>query len=176
MNNRPGYSLVILMLAVFVLAIGLLIAVPVWQTQIQREKEEELIFRGKQYAQAVQLYQNKNPGSYPKSLEELVRQRFLRRLYRDPMTKDGKWNVILQPQRPAAPDPSKAKDRGQSFQFVPQDNLSTITNPLIVGVASPSTKKSFRLYNGADTYDQWLFFSGADSSAKPQTTPSGRTK
>jgi hypothetical protein len=92
------------------------------------------------------------------------------------MTKDGKWNVILQPQRPAAPDPSKAKDRGQSFQFVPQDNLSTITNPLIVGVASPSTKKSFRLYNGADTYDQWLFFSGADSSAKPQTTPSGRTK
>lgn len=174
MKNRAGYSLVILMLATFVLAIGLLIAVPVWQTQIQREKEEELIFRGKQYAQAVRLYQSKNPGGYPKTLEELVRKRFLRRLYKDPMTKDGKWNVILQPQRPGSPDPSK--DGGPSFQLVPQDNLSTISNPLIIGVASTSTKKSFRLYNGADTYDQWLFYSGSQLGLKSQTMPSGRTK
>ena len=41
MKKRKGYMLIILMMAVFVLSIGLLVTVPVWETQIQREKEEE---------------------------------------------------------------------------------------------------------------------------------------
>jgi len=182
MRNRAGYSLVILMLAIFVLAVGLLIAIPVWQTQIQREKEEELIFRGRQFVEAVRLCQKKNPGTFAKSLDELVQKRFLRRLYKDPMTSDGKWNVILQyesrPQTMSAP-------AGRAFQtqtsprqvlVVPQDNLSAVDNPRILGVVSASPKKSFRIYYEAETYDQWLFFFGADPNSKPEIVYFGRTE
>jgi len=49
----PGYILLLLLVAIFVLSLGLLVAVPVLETQLQREKEEELIFRGKQYLEAI---------------------------------------------------------------------------------------------------------------------------
>jgi hypothetical protein len=78
------------------MSFGLIVAVPVWETQVQREREEELIFRGKQYVEGVRLYQLKNPGGFPKTLDEMVEKKCLRRLFRDPMTKEGAWNVILQ--------------------------------------------------------------------------------
>ena len=46
MNKKKGYALIILLFAIFVMSIGFLVAVPVWKTQIQREKEEELIGKG----------------------------------------------------------------------------------------------------------------------------------
>ena len=95
MNKKEGYILIILMVAVFILAIGFLLAAPIWRTQIQREKEEELIFRGKQYVEAVRLYQIKYPGSFPKTFEELLEERCLRKMYKDPMTENGEWNIIL---------------------------------------------------------------------------------
>jgi len=182
MKIRSGYSLVILMLAAFVLAVGLLIAVPVWQTQIQREKEAELIFRGRQYVEAVRLYQAKNPGTFAKSLDELLRKRFLRRLYKDPMTKDGKWNVILQygnlSQSGSASVGRGSQTQGSAMKVlvVPQDNLSAVDNPRVLGVVSSSPKKSFRIYNDGETYDQWLFFYGADPNNKPEIIYFGRTE
>lgn len=182
MNDRAGYSLVILMLALFVLAIGLLIAVPVWTTQIQREKEEELIFRGKQYVEAVRLYLAKNPATFPKSIDDLVRGRFLRRAYKDPMTRDGKWDLVLiygagVPRRPGQPAvAARPGARVSQVLVVPQDNLSAVDNPRLLGVVSSSTKKSFRIYNEGESYDQWLFFYGADPSAKPEIIYFGRAE
>ncbi|MCK7482386.1 MAG: hypothetical protein M0C28_38645 [Candidatus Moduliflexus flocculans] len=63
-----------LAMAVLVISLGLLIALPVWQTEVQREKEEELIFRGRQYAEAVRLYVQKNPGKLPGQPEGAPRQ------------------------------------------------------------------------------------------------------
>ena len=40
-QRRNGYTLLIVMFAIFLLMLGLMIAVPVWQTQILRELEEE---------------------------------------------------------------------------------------------------------------------------------------
>jgi len=185
MNNRAGYSLVILMMAAFVLAVGLLVAIPVWETQVRREKEEELIFRGRQYVEAVRLYLAKNPATIPKSLDDLVKGRFLRRLYKDPMTKDGKWNLILQYQvgsqkvNLAARGPAGNVRAGfdvKRILIVPQDNLSAVDNPRILGVVSSSPKKSFRIYNDGETYDQWLFYYGADANAKPEIVYFGRTE
>lgn len=110
-RRQNGYTLLILLFAVSIVSIGLIVAVPVWQTQIQREKEEELIFRGNQYVEAVRLYQQKKPGVFPSTLEELVEEKCLRRLYKDPMTSHGEWNVILPYQRgaPARPrQPSRS--------------------------------------------------------------------
>ena len=109
-RRRKGYTLLILVFAVSIVSIGLIVAVPVWQTQIQREKEEELIFRGNQYVEAVRLYQLKKPGTFPSTLEELVEEKCLRRLFKDPMTTHGEWNIILPYQRgavcPARDEPS----------------------------------------------------------------------
>jgi type II secretory pathway pseudopilin PulG len=101
-QRQKGYTLLILLFAVSIISLGLLVAVPVWETQIQREKEEELIFRGNQYIEAVRLYQLKKPGAFPSTLEELVDEKCLRRLYRDPMTAHGEWNIILPYQRGAS--------------------------------------------------------------------------
>jgi len=164
MRKNEGYSLIILMMVIAVMSIGLMLAVPVWQTQIQREKEEELIFRGKQYVEAIRLYQMKHPGTFPKAFEDLFKERCLRQLYKDPMTEDGEWNVILH-----AEGVSRQKGGSpQKIMIAPQKVLTSIKNPLIIGVVSASTKKSIRIYYDNDIYDKWLFYYGQDPAKMPE--------
>ena len=113
-KRQKGYTLLILLFAVSILSIGLIVAVPVMQTQSQREKEEELLFRGNQYVEAIRLYQLKKPGTFPSTLEELVEEKCLRRLYRDPMTSHGEWNIILPYQRGAMTQPRQARRSPQN--------------------------------------------------------------
>lgn len=86
MRKAPGYMLIMLMVAILIMSIALLAVAPLWETELQRENEEELIFRGNQYVEAVRLYQAKHPGQFPKKFETLVEERFLRKIFRDPMT------------------------------------------------------------------------------------------
>ena len=186
MSKQRGYTLLILVFAAFVLSIGLLVAVPIWQTQIQREKEEELIFRGNQYVEAIRLFQKKHPGSFPKSLEELVEEKCLRKLYMDPMTEGGEWNIILpvggvsaisrSERRGSGPSvkikreavSSRTKGTIQKILIAPSAALPSIQNPQIIGVVSSSTKSSFKIYLGQETYDKWLFFYGLDPENFPE--------
>jgi len=193
MKKPRGYILIMLMLMVTVIAIGRMVAVPVWETQIRREKEEELIFRGNQYVEAVRVFQLKNPGSFPKSLDELIEERYLRRPFRDPMTPEGEWNIILRqegtgttrgPQSLGSMSPS-SRSRGpqpggppagqggaafsaQKIMVAPLKALSSVQTPQILGVVSTSTKKSIRIYNDQETYDKWLFFYGQDPKNLPE--------
>ncbi len=87
-NNERGYILLTLLLFVTVLIITMAIAVPEITFQVKRDREEELIHRGAQYARAVQKYVRKF-GRYPTRLEDLENTnniRFLRRRYKDPIT------------------------------------------------------------------------------------------
>jgi type II secretory pathway pseudopilin PulG len=72
-------------------------AVPSWRYVMKDDREEELIFRGIQIAEAIQRYQKKNGNALPTSLEVLVKGKYLPRLYKDPMTKSGKWRLVHQP-------------------------------------------------------------------------------
>jgi type II secretory pathway pseudopilin PulG len=168
MKKNAGYTIVMLLVVAAVLAVGLLVAVPIWQTQIQRENEEELIFRGTQYVEAIRLYQQKNPGQFPRTLEELYKKRYLRRLYPDPMTKHGKWDVLLQQERLAQGDTQTGQPAPQKLLAISETNLSAVPNALIVGVVSSSPKKSLRLYNDEETYNQWFFYYGQDPRSKPE--------
>jgi type II secretory pathway pseudopilin PulG len=87
---------VTLLVLVTLLNIMVAAALPLWSQQIQRDKEEELIFRGLQYAEAIRLFQTQF-GRYPLRLEELLElePRRIRQLWKDPMTKDGKWGLIF---------------------------------------------------------------------------------
>lgn len=70
----------------------------------QREKEAELIWIGNQFREAIGLYYQRSPGMvkrYPETLEALLddrrfltRQRYLRRLYVDPITGSADWGLV----------------------------------------------------------------------------------
>jgi len=162
---------IMLLILIATLNIGLMVAVPLWQTQMQREKEEELIFRGQQYVEAIRVYQLKHPGLFPSSIEVLIKERCLRREFKDPMTADGEWNLIL-----ATGRSSPQGGGGQQVMVAPPEALSSIVNPQIIGVVSRSTKKSIRIYNDQDSYDQWLFYYGQAAGKKPQIVYWGQEK
>lgn len=205
MKKAEGYIILLLMFSVFMISIGLMVAVPVWQTQIQREKEEELIFRGKQYVEAIRLFQQKKPGAFPRKFDELLEEKCIRQLYKDPMTENGSWNVILiapglaargtQPQRQRTStfgrrQPRTAQTRGQQGEkqvsrseqergegggfavqkvlIAPQEVLSSIDNPQIIGVVSKSIQPSIKIYYQQESYDKWLFFYGQDPTNMPE--------
>jgi len=172
MNRKEGYILIILMVAVFIMAIGFLIATPIWKTQLQREKEEELIFRGKQYVEAVRLFQIKYPGGFPKSFEELLEEKCLRKMFKDPMTEHGEWNIIL----PYGGASGRQEGATQKILVAPQSALSSVDNPRIIGVVSSSTEKSIRIYFDQETYDKWLFYYGFDPEKMPEIVYYGETE
>jgi hypothetical protein len=97
-RNQAGFTL---MMVIFMVASILIIAAAGTQsilTQGRREKEEEMVWRGRQYARAIGLYYRKF-GRYPTKIEDLTNQtngvRFLRQAYTDPMNKeDGSWRFI----------------------------------------------------------------------------------
>jgi hypothetical protein len=160
-----GYVLIILMMAVFVITLGFLVATPVWQTELQREKEEELIFRGGQYTEAVRLYVQKNPGRYPASLKELLDKKCIRRLYKDPFDPEGQWNVILAPTQAQA---QGGRGAVQEVLVAPERVLPAIKNAQVLGVVSTSTNRSIKIYNDQESHDKWLFFYGQDPKKPPK--------
>jgi hypothetical protein len=82
-----------------ILLIATIAAAPSVRTERKREKEEEMVWRGKQYVRAIKLYYRKN-GRFPTSLNDLSKPktgtlRYLRQEYKDPMNKeDGSWRLI----------------------------------------------------------------------------------
>jgi len=157
------------MFAVLVLSLGFLIAAPVWQTELQRDKEEELIFRGGQYVEAVRLYVQKNPGRFPSSLKELLDKKCIRRLYRDPLDRGGEWNIVLNPTRASA-----GGQPGQEVLVAPERALPAIKDPQILGVVSSSVNRSIKIYNDQDSHDKWLFYYGYDPKKPPKITYYGQ--
>ena len=82
-----------LLVGLSVMSIMLSMALPVWSTATQREREAELVFRGEQYAQAIELFSRRN-GGYPPNLQILEEGRYIRKLYKDPMTPDGEFQPV----------------------------------------------------------------------------------
>ena len=60
-----GYAMAALLVGLAVMAVMLSVAMPTWSHMIRREKEEELIFRGTQYARAINQYQRKFANASP---------------------------------------------------------------------------------------------------------------
>jgi len=89
--------LLAVMLAVTLIMVAMSIELPRIAQQIRREKEEELVHRGKDYATAVKRFVHKNGGRYPLSVEQLENTnhiRFLRKKYKDPMTGESDWKMV----------------------------------------------------------------------------------
>ena len=103
------------------------------------------------------------PGTFPSSLKELEEKKYIRRLYKDPMTDKGEWNVVLPYGQPGQSGGGGA----QKVLVAPESALSLIQDPMILGVVSSSTQKSFKRYNDQESYDKWLFYYGQDPGKLP---------
>ena len=95
-GSQRGYAMAALLVGIGVMMLLMSVAMPVWRTQAQREKEAELVFRGEQIARGINLYTRKmGGGNFPPNIDVLVQGRFLRKKYKDPMTESGEWDLIL---------------------------------------------------------------------------------
>lgn len=173
MRTSRGYTLVALMVGLTIMAVLIAAVLPLASTEAQRDKEDELIFRGLQYAEGIRNFRRRY-GRYPNTLKEMfeVRPRTLRKLWKDPITNSDKWGLItLLTGAPLPGTTTPAPPGGGGSPFAsPTPAASPVSTPgfgappgqgqptgPVTGVYSLSKKKAFRLFDGRDTYDQWRF-------------------
>ena len=98
-SDESGYAYLMALFMVLMVIVGSIVILTNAATQAQRQREDEMMWRGKQYVRAIKLYYHKT-GHYPQNLDDLQKGvaniHFLRRAYKDPMNKneDGKWRFI----------------------------------------------------------------------------------
>jgi type II secretory pathway pseudopilin PulG len=193
-KRTDGYAMAALLVAVAVMAVLMTVALPAWRTVGRREKEEELVFRGRQYVRAVQLYQRKFAAAYPPDVDTLIQQKFLRKKYADPMAKDGEFEILYQGTpltlnlgQGSGPGvqrgtPGQRVTPGLTVTFNAQSGaVTTGTRPGgavgarggVLGVRSTSTEESLRVYNGATHYNEWLFVFIPGNFGRGQRGPGG---
>lgn len=160
-RGERGYTLVAVAVMITVLSIGVAMVLPAWSAQIQRDREEELVFRGLQYAEAIRVFQRRF-GRFPNTLSELVevKPRCIRRLWTEPMTEGGAWQVIpFGPPDPSNAGGTNADGRAPDADEPGADGAAAVPPPTgpIIGVRSTSSKTGFRTFFGQDAYNQWRF-------------------
>lgn len=105
--RQKGFTYLAVLFAVAIIGAVLAATVVVWHQQVQRDKEQELLFIGDAYRVAIAAYYEKTPGTtkqFPKKLEDLLEDkrqtqltRYLRKLYLDPMTASKEWGLVTGP-------------------------------------------------------------------------------
>jgi len=136
-SRQQGFILALLLGLMMVMGIFLMKAVPSVIVEVQRGAEEELIFRGEAMARGIRLYQQRT-GAYPTRLEDMMKLRppVLRKLYKDPMSQDGEWDLVT---------------------AVPVGATGDKTGLPIAGVRSRSQRDSIKMYRGKTLYSDWIF-------------------
>lgn len=102
-----GFTFLGLMMIVAIMGVALLAVGEVWSAAKQRDKEQELLFVGNQFRRAITAYYAHAPNKqqpYPTNLEDLLKdprfpttQRYLRKMYFDPMTGSAEWGLLKKP-------------------------------------------------------------------------------
>ena len=184
-NSQCGYALLAVLLLLALILLATMAAAPRVAQEIRRDREEELIHRGTQYARAIKRYYKKF-GHYPASvsqLEDTNHLRFLRRRFKDPLTASGEWRLIHVGEAKVFPKgfgPPSGQPGGLGGAAAPGSaptGPSAATPPVgtpaaamttpatgptfgggpIVGVASTNTQQSIKVLNDKDHYNDWEF-------------------
>jgi type II secretory pathway pseudopilin PulG len=153
-----------LLVAIAIMGVLIAVVLPAWSHAAKREREAELVFRGEQYVRAIELYQRQYVGAYPPDLDTLIDERFLRRLYTDPMTDDGQgeFRPVYRSQLDDDQGGPATAARPGEVTTEPEASGSRLTQSDreeggIVGVVSTSEESSVRIYNGQQQYNEWAF-------------------
>jgi type II secretory pathway pseudopilin PulG len=141
--SQRGFTYLTILFVIAFMGIGLAMTGEVWRSVALREKEAQLLYAGNQYRRAIERYYIGGPRQYPRTLEDLLKdprkpntERYLRKLYFDPVTGSAEWGLV------------KAPDGG------------------IMGVYSTSELKPMKIagfpvanraFEGAAAYSEWKF-------------------
>ena len=183
LRRERGYAMAALLVAMSVMAVLMSALLPVWSHMATREKEEELIFRGKQYARAIGLFQRKFANTAPPTIDILVEQRFLRKKYKDPITNDDFQPIyanqgIMPPGGgPQAARPGQSATLSAPAQQTLQSGFGSTgvgAQGGVIGVTSKSKDESIKLYNGRSRYNEWAFVHIQTSVRPGQPGPGGQ--
>lgn len=151
--QNKGMMIIPVIFIVLIFIILTLKSNSVWDMEIRREMEQELIFRGKQYAYAIEKYYKKN-ASPLKDFDILLEKRFIRKLYIDPLSETGEWNIVMKS--------STGGSSGSKLLVVPEELLpSYLSNAKIIGVCSTADDVGYYEYRTKKNYNEWAFYTGA---------------
>lgn len=168
LTSQRGMTLFTVLFAIMVIGLMLGLTGQTWSQVMQREREEELLFRGDQYRRAIESYYatgHGGQGSYPRSLEDLLKdprslatKRHLRKIYLDPFTNE-KFELI------------------GAGGNVEGESVTVQSLGRIKGVRSTSPLAPFRqdgfpeeyvTFKGASRYDKWEFIYTPKKTLPPQ--------
>lgn len=171
--------MVALMAGIAIMAILSAVAAQNWGDVVRRDNEAEMIFRAEDLVRGLKRFQ-KDKGKLPNELKELAEpgqkgQYFVRRLWKDPLVKGGKWQLLyaapggglIDPTAPGledmnkpgtqAPAPEGGSPIGLPDIVKKDDGSSEISGLPIAGVKTRCTDPPFRRYKDKDEYSQWVF-------------------
>ena len=95
LRGQKGFSLLELMIAMFIIVILISVAVPSYQRAIQSARESVLKENLSQMRRAIDQY-HADKGKLPQSLDDLVEAKYLRDRPVDPMTEEDEWNEVTE--------------------------------------------------------------------------------
>ena len=107
-RQQTGFTYLALLFAVAFAGIAMAATGILWSVERQRLREQELLFVGNQFREAISHYYASSPGmekEYPRTLNDLIEdrrflgvKRHLRKIYPDPLTGKPTWGMITAPQ------------------------------------------------------------------------------
>src|SRR6188508_3593242 len=92
-KTQGGFSLLELMISMYILIILLSVAIPTYQRSVQHARETVLKENLWQMRRAIDQY-NTDKGRLPESIESLVEAQYLREMPIDPITEKAEWDEI----------------------------------------------------------------------------------
>jgi general secretion pathway protein G len=92
-ESQKGFSLLELMIAMFIMIILLSVAVPTYERSVRQAKETVLKENLWQMRRAIEQYAA-DKGKLPTSVEDLVSAKYLREKPVDPIREETEWNEI----------------------------------------------------------------------------------
>ena len=156
-----GYTYFGVLFVVVLIGLALSGASMVWQFQVQRQKEQQLLFVGHQYTEAIASYYHAAPGGmkhYPKTIAELLRdprypniKRHLRKPWLDPFTMKSDWVLI------------RTKQSGIA-------GISSLANGRPIKQRRFGNEVLDRRLGGKTSYQQWRFIYIAATDENPLAT------
>jgi type II secretory pathway pseudopilin PulG len=154
-RRRPaaGFTYLTILFVVAIMGIGLALTGEVWHTAALREREAALLWTGEHYRRAIERYYLAGPRQYPRELTDLLKdsrkpavERYLRKLYPDPLTASYEWGIV------------KAPDGGVMGVYSRSDD-----RPLKEANFKPAQAD----FAGAQKYSDWKFVYVAPGGAQP---------
>jgi type II secretory pathway pseudopilin PulG len=127
LTSSAGFTFIAAMIMVAIMGIMMGAAAQYWSTIMKRDKEAELLFRGGQILDAIDIWWKPPPGKPPatpiKDLKDLVedprslqKRHYLRRVYLDPMTNKD-FDLIKDPTKGIIGVASSSKEKPLKVDF-----------------------------------------------------------